>query len=213
MEFTDWTDDVLQDAPYRALYVDPPWNYNVLSATAKQRKKERPKGPWSGMDAPFESMTQQEICDLPLELILDPESCLLFLWSPWSRLKDALAVMEAWGFRYSSGFPWVKVTSKGNISWNPGFWFNVASETLLIGVKGHTGRPNPACGPATKIIHSGLAVGESPDMAVKAPRGQHAAKPILVSDWIKDNFAGPRLELFARGKREGWSVWGFEAGE
>jgi N6-adenosine-specific RNA methylase IME4 len=40
---------------------------------------------------------------------------------------------------------------------------------------------------------------------------EHSRKPAEAYDIIEACSPGPRLELFARGSREGWVVWGDEA--
>jgi len=43
---------------------------------------------------------------------------------------------------------------------------------------------------------------------IYAPRGQHSVKPDCVRADIETNYSGPRLEMFARQRREGWDVFG-----
>ena len=45
---------------------------------------------------------------------------------------------------------------------------------------------------------------------VIAPVGEHSAKPDEVYRCIERLYPGPRLELFARRQREGWTTWGDE---
>ena len=41
------------------------------------------------------------------------------------------------------------------------------------------------------------------------PRGRHSAKPEYFYREVEKMFPGtPKLEMFARGQREGWDVWG-----
>ena len=42
------------------------------------------------------------------------------------------------------------------------------------------------------------------------PRGRHSAKPEAFQDMVEAVSPGPRLELFARRARPGWTVWGNE---
>lgn len=44
-----------------------------------------------------------------------------------------------------------------------------------------------------------------------APRGAHSAKPARAFDLFERLAEGPRLELFARGERPGWTAWGDQA--
>jgi N6-adenosine-specific RNA methylase IME4 len=42
-------------------------------------------------------------------------------------------------------------------------------------------------------------------------RGLHSEKPEAAYEMIERAYPGlPRIELFARAKRDGWSVWGNE---
>jgi N6-adenosine-specific RNA methylase IME4 len=45
----------------------------------------------------------------------------------------------------------------------------------------------------------------------EAPRGRHSEKPECVYELIERLFPTvPKLEMFARGQREGWTAWGAE---
>ena len=45
---------------------------------------------------------------------------------------------------------------------------------------------------------------------VKRPHNAHSKKPEFFQDMIEKITDVPRLEMFARRKREGWDVWGNE---
>ena len=52
---------------------------------------------------------------------------------------------------------------------------------------------------------------EAPIMVL--PRGRHSAKPDVFYTEVEKMFPGaPKLEMFARGQREGWDVWGDQSG-
>lgn len=40
--------------------------------------------------------------------------------------------------------------------------------------------------------------------------GEHSSKPAEVAELLRKHCAGPFLELFGRGPRDGWTVWGAE---
>lgn len=46
---------------------------------------------------------------------------------------------------------------------------------------------------------------------IVSPRREHSRKPDEAYDRIRQLFPGPYLEMFARGPRDGWDVWGDEA--
>jgi N6-adenosine-specific RNA methylase IME4 len=106
-------------------------------------------------------------------------------------LLEALRVMEAWGFTYRSHIAWVKDRI------GTGYWVRNRHELLLIGTRGDVPAPAP---------------GDQPESFFEAPRGQHSEKPAAVYEMIERLFPNvPKLEMFARDRREGWEVWGVEA--
>jgi len=46
---------------------------------------------------------------------------------------------------------------------------------------------------------------------ILSPRKEHSAKPAKIYEFAETVSYAPRLELFAREKREGWTVWGLQA--
>jgi len=117
----------------------------------------------------------------------------LWCWITNNKLKDGLWLMEQLGFRYVTNWVWVK--GEGGELQNPGLgqYSRGLHELLLFGVRGSTMRPAPSKRPPTVII---------------APRREHSRKPDEQYDVIEKVSPGPRAELFARAKREGWDVWG-----
>ena len=96
--------------------------------------------------------------------------------------------MRAWGFRYKSNMVWIK--DKG-----PSIgWFTISRhELLLIGTKEDNEHPN-------KKFNSWF----------KGEVTEHSKKPDSVYKMIREMYSGPCLEMFARQKREGWTVYGNE---
>jgi N6-adenosine-specific RNA methylase IME4 len=65
---------------------------------------------------------------------------------------------------------------------------------LLLGVKGEQ-----KCPPRR----------QRPSSWINAQRGKHSEKPTEVYDLIETMYpALPKLELFARKRRQGWTAWG-----
>lgn len=118
------------------------------------------------------------------------DDCVLFLWATAPMLPAALEVMRAWGFEYKSHFVWVKDRL------GTGYWTRNKHELLLIGTRGKVPAP---------------AMGDQYESAISAPVGKHSAKPECFREIIEDMFPTlPRVELFAREPRSGWSAWGNE---
>ena len=82
-------------------------------------------------------MSDEEIYSLPVNTIAD-DDCVLFLWATFPKLKEALQVIEAWGFQYRTiGFVWLKQNRKSP-GWffGLGFWTRGNAEICLLAVKG-----------------------------------------------------------------------------
>lgn len=172
----------MEGKKYKVLYADPPWQY--------QQKNLR-----GAAEHHYRTMALQDICDLNVESIAENDS-VLFLWTTFSQLPDALKVIEAWGFQYKTvAFVWLK-QNRGGKGWffGLGFWTRGNAEICLLAVKG---RPRRKSNSVHQFIIS--------------PLREHSRKPDEARDKIVELMGDvPRLELFAREKSDGWDVWGNE---
>lgn len=112
-------------------------------------------------------------------------------------LKEALDVIEAWGFTYKTvAFNWVKQNKNGaGLFMGLGNWTRSNSEICLLAVKGKPKRVSAA-------VHSVLLT----------PIQHHSKKPDEARSRIVDLMGDlPRIELFAREAAPGWDSWGNEA--
>jgi len=119
------------DSPgYGVILADPPWDYQNFGA----RKHGSPK-------THYHLTESVDIAKVPVSKWA-AKDCILLLWATWPKLNEALEVMEAWGFDYITGIPWIKVSpSSGNIRTGIGFWTQSTSEMVLIGRRGEGQRP------------------------------------------------------------------------
>ena len=125
------------------------------------------------------------------------EDCVLFMWATFPMLREALDVIEAWGFSYKTvAFNWVKQNRNGTgIFMGLGNWTRSNSEICLLATKG---KPKRISGSVRSIVLS--------------PLQQHSRKPAEIRDRIVELMGDlPRIELFAREAAPGWDVWGNEA--
>ena len=108
------------------------------------------------------------------------------------NLERALQVMSAWDFEFKASAVWVK--DKTGL----GLIFRNMHEILLYGTRG--AMPGPQFQPPSVFSYR---------------RGQHSAKPPEIRGIIErmypDFDEATRLELFARDRVSGWTVYGFEA--
>jgi N6-adenosine-specific RNA methylase IME4 len=136
----------------------------------------------------YPTMTLEAICALRVPATDDAA---LFLWATSPKLTEALAVVSAWGFTYRTCAVWDKQKI------GMGYYFRQQHELLLVAIKGKMVTPAPEARVSSVI---------------QAPRGQHSAKPDAVYAIIEAMYPDfPKIELFARRAREGWSAWGNQA--
>lgn len=142
----------------------------------------------------------------------------LYLWTTMSSLVNGLWVMDGLGFKYTTHGVWVKSDDPGvevqvdtseedegleTTDVSIGQYFRGEHEVFLFGTRG-----------------KGFAV-RTPDKSIRSviyartPRGadgkrRHSAKPQKFYDMVERRSIGPKLEMFARDPRPGWTVWGNE---
>jgi|HubBroStandDraft_4_1064222.scaffolds.fasta_scaffold00333_11 N6-adenosine-specific RNA methylase IME4 len=167
---------------YQIIYADCPWE------TGPSRSDRAVQNHYPGM-------SMEQLKALPVKRLSADDSA-LFMWTTAARLKDALDLMECWGFEYKSNLAWVK-----GPQWQLGWWFRNRHELLLVGVRGKP--PTPI-----KIPQSVLQTNQH------NKKRQHSQKPEEVYALIENMWpqvSMRRVELFARiSSRKGWSVWGAE---
>jgi N6-adenosine-specific RNA methylase IME4/ParB-like chromosome segregation protein Spo0J len=137
----------------------------------------------------YPTMTLDAIKTLPVRDLGTLDSVLL-LWTTSPKLAEAMSVIEAWGYRYRTCMVWDKVRV------GMGYWWRQRHELLLLAERGHPPFPEPA---------------QRHESILTVERAAHSAKPVEAYRMIERMFPGlPRIELFARNRREGWSAWGNE---
>jgi ParB/RepB/Spo0J family partition protein len=176
---------------FKVIYGDPPWKLEVYSGKGKQRSADRY----------YDTASLETIKALPIATLADTD-CALFLWGVWPAFPAVLEVITAWGFEYKTvAFVWVKTTPKAGtigldgdgLHWGMGYWTRANTEYCLLATKGSPSR-------LAQDVHQ----------VVVAPVGEHSEKPERVRERIEALLVGPHLEIFARRRVPGWTVWGNE---
>jgi N6-adenosine-specific RNA methylase IME4 len=185
------SDDLLATAgavKFGTILADPPWQFQNRTGKMAPEHKRLSRYP---------TMTLDAICDLPVEAVADARAH-LYLWVPNALLPEGLKVMEHWGFKYKSNLIWYKVRKDGGPDRRGvGFYFRNVTEILLFGVRGKDVRT--------------LDAGRSQENIIATQKREHSRKPDEQYDLIEACSWGPRLEMFARGPRKNWTVWGNQA--
>ena len=181
------------DGAFNVIYADPPWTFQTWSAEGKGRSPEKH----------YDCMSLADVRALPVQDIA-AEDCTLFLWVTDPLLPEAFKLIEAWGFTYKTvAFYWAKLNKSAprllfavpDFHTGMGYWTRANPELCLLATKGKPQR-----------------VSMSVRRLVIEPRREHSRKPDEVADRIV-NLMGdvPRIELFGRQSRRGWTTWGDEA--
>ncbi|MFU0505828.1 MT-A70 family methyltransferase [Pseudaminobacter sp. NGMCC 1.201702] len=142
-------------------------------------------------------MSLAEIKALPVSSVSDTTAH-LYLWVPNALLPEGLEVMASWGFTYKSNLIWHKIRKDGGSDGRGvGFYFRNVTEIILFGVRGKNARTREA--------------GRTQVNLLATRKREHSRKPDEQYDIIEACSPGPYLELFARGTRPKWTVWGNQA--
>ena len=173
---------------YSTIYADPPWRFQNRSGKVAPEHKRLNR---------YETMSLKDIKKLPVSEIAAEKSH-LYLWVPNALLPEGLAVMEAWGFQYKSNLIWEKVRKDGQPDGRGvGFYFRNVTEIVLFGIRGEKNR---TLDPARSQVN-----------LIRTMKREHSRKPDEMVDLIERCSPGQFLEMFARGDREGWDMWGNQA--
>lgn len=174
---------------FKTVLADPPWRFT--NRTGKVAPEHRRLDRYS-------TMTLDSIKTIPVADCVAANAH-LYLWVPNALLPEGLAVMNAWGFRYVSNVVWAKRRKDGGPDGRGvGFYFRNVTELLLFGVRGSMRTLSPARRQVNMI---------------ETRKREHSRKPDEQYDLIEACSPGPRLELFARHPRTGWTLWGDESDE
>ena len=175
---------------YKIIYADPPWDFS-----SKQLQKTN--------GTRFHSLHEEYITTKTKEMkkwdikSISENDCAIFMWTTDAHIKEAIELMESWGFNYKTvAFVWSKHSNKGNELFTLGAWTMKNSELCLLGTKG-------------KMLQ--YKKSNNVLQLCKSERTQHSKKPQEIRNRIVKLFGDlPRIELFARQYVEGWDCWGNE---
>jgi N6-adenosine-specific RNA methylase IME4 len=180
--------EILQNGRPRfgSILVDPPWRFSNSTGKVSPEHRRLHR---------YRTMSLAEIAALPVGELALPQSH-LYLWVPNALLAEGLQVLQAWGFTYKTNLVWYKTRRDGGPDGRGvGFYFRNVTELLLFGTKGRLRT---------------LAPGRRQVNLLPVSKREHSRKPEAFYDLIERCSPGPRLELFARFHRDGWSQWGDE---
>ena len=180
----------LGDKRFGTILADPPWRFaNRTGKVAPEHHRL----------ARYATLSLDEIAALPIaDHAAETAHC--YLWVPNALLPHGLRVLDAWGFEYKTNLVWHKVRKDGGPDGRGvGFYFRNVTEIILFGVRGKDART--------------LDAGRSQVNFIATRKREHSRKPDEQYDLIEACSRGPYLELFGRGEREKWTVWGDQSSD
>lgn len=183
---------------YACIVADPPWKVSAgrsIGAYVRAPDGSQPFGVTdnAARKLSYPSMSVDEIAALAPPAADDAH---LYLWTINAYLRQAFAVVEAWGFTYSTTLVWAKRPMGGGL----GGSYGLATEYVLFARKGRLA--------ALSRVGRNWWDWKRPYDERGKPR--HSGKPGAFYELVELVSPGPRLEMFARAPRAGWDVWGNE---
>lgn len=189
---------------FNCIVADPPWVFKARTALQMDNPGSR-----RDVERHYNTMSLTDIKAL-LVGDLATKHAHLFLCTTGPCLPQAFEVITAWGFRYSSvAFTWVKLkrsfnpmqlrvlpTNDGDLHVGLGLTTRKNCEFVLLARRGNARRE-------AKNIRE----------VILEPVREHSRKPDALFDRVERYCIGPRLEIFSRQTRPGWSTWGRETGK
>ena len=157
---------------FQVIYCDPAWQYANSGFEMSANNH-------------YLTMPTEEMAKIKVNEIAD-QNAVCFMWATNPLLKDAIWLIEQWGFEYKTNLAWVKKRHTA------GFYVYGQHELLLIGVKG-----------------SMLPIGDKPKSIIYGDNDKHSRKPESVYELIESMYPELKyVELFSRNTRPGWTMWG-----
>lgn len=185
----------LPNKKYSIIYADPPWDYHGKmqfdkSSTDKKHFDPRRKIFISSASFKYPTVKLKDLENLNVPSITASDA-LLFLWTTGPQLENAMKLGESWGFDYKTvAFVWDKMQH------NPGHYTMSQTEQVLLFKHGRIPKPRGA---------------RNIRQLVRIKRRKHSEKPNEVANRIYKMFPNQsKIELFSRGKRDGWDSWGLD---
>ncbi len=173
---------------FKTIVIDPPWPYGKWG-----KASIAPKGShYAPNDSiiPYETMTLEEIKEMPV-FSLSAINCDLYLWTTQKYLPFSFELLKHWKFKYCQILTWCKTpmgTGQGGL-------YCPTTEFLILARRGKM--------PSNKKRM------DTTWWNFKR-QGKHSKKPEEFQDIIDTQSDSPKVELFARRERSGWSTWGNE---
>jgi N6-adenosine-specific RNA methylase IME4 len=189
----------LRRAHYGAIAIDPASHFSSYTAVQSQNWTSRRDN-----ERHYRTMSFDELAALPIRDLAAPTGCHLFVWTSGPFLPQAIALIGAWGFKYSTRcFTWAKVRrswdgceplTQDDFHIGLGLTVRHQTEIVLLARRGN-------CRRQRKDVRE----------LILAPRREHSRKPDEFYRRVEAYCEGPFADIFAREQRPNWHCWGDES--
>lgn len=145
--------------------------------------------PMGKISPSYNGMNLEELKALPIPGLIDEgEGAHVYLWVTNRTVRHGFELLEHWGLRYITMLTWVKHRM------GTGHYFRNATEHVLFAV----------CGSLSLARKDARTHFEG-------KRTTHSTKPDTFYELVESTSYAPRIDVFAREERPGWSAWGTDA--
>lgn len=159
---------------YDVIVIDCPWDTQI-----GEYDNEGARGV-----ASYPTMPLEELKKIKLPMA---ENCIVWIWFPNYRVKEAIELIEAWKLERKTILTWDKqIMGVGH------FLRNITEHSFLC----FKGKP--------------LFQNTKWTTLISEKRTTHSTKPEIFYKMVEETCAGRKLDYFARKKREGWDAYGDE---
>mgnify|MGYP001563053296 CR=1 FL=1 len=176
-----------QSLTFRTIVADPPWSLGLYEGWSCKDYKATGK-------TEYPLMRVEEIAAIRVPAA---EQAHLYLWTLAQHVDWGYQVARAWGFQPVIVWTWAKSGLGAGR-------FRCNTEHIVVARRG-------------RRQHNPFGNGGRHRQATNGtwftwPRGRHSEKPGEFFTLVESLSPAPRLELFARTLRHGWTCWGNEVG-
>lgn len=191
-----WPFAPLRMFAYDVVELDPPWNFDLYSA----------KGEAKSPQAQYATMSLADIAALPVGNLLAPGGvCIMWTTWPLVAIGAHVEVIRGWGLKPVTGGGWAKRTVSGKLQWGPGYVARSLHEPYIIArLPG-----GDWCGASFPNLVETLEADSLDGLAREHSRKPDEFYARVEAAWPQAR----RASLFSRQSRQGWDVWGNEAGK
>lgn len=180
-------------APFKCVVADPAWLFD-----------DKLPGKSRGASNNYDCVDAEVMARFGLPPIADDAH--LFMWRVSAMQQEALDLVKAWGFTVKSELVWLKRTKNGKRHFGMGRHVRLEHEVCLIATRGKGAGVLNKSTRSTFVTE--LYLDDEGGGSFEAMVGKHSEKPKEFFDIVESLVPGPRLELFARQTRAGWTTLG-----